>query len=155
MILIPRADFDPDLYTAAGDLTEYITVITEFGPFMLQAKPWIADVNERYRAVTGQDLDAYPSQAWMSAWIAWDAIERAASTDRDAIRDALAATDISNPDHRALIMPYERIKFDETGLNTYAQLAWCQLQNGELIAVSPEEFREGDTIVPVPPWDER
>ncbi len=66
------------------------------------------------------------------------ALEAAGSTDRDAIRAALAKIEITpGPD---LILPYEKIKFDDTGLNTYGKPLVTQIQDGQFVTVWPEKY---------------
>ncbi len=67
-----------------------------------------------------------------------DALERAASTDRNAIRDALSKTDI--PAGPTMILPTDKLVFDENGQNPSAPLFIVQVQNGELIPVWPAKY---------------
>ncbi len=66
------------------------------------------------------------------------AIEMAGSVDRDAIRDALLKIEIlPGPD---LVLPYEKIKFDETGMNTFGRPPVTQVQDGDFVTIWPERF---------------
>ena len=52
-------------------------------------------------------------------WLVKKGLENAGSADREQLRDALSKLEVlPGPD---LIIPYEKIKFDETGMNTYGR----------------------------------
>ncbi|MBT6117899.1 MAG: amino acid ABC transporter substrate-binding protein [Rhodospirillaceae bacterium] len=76
-----------------------------------------------------------------------DALRRAGSTDPDAVRDALAATDMQTF--------YGFVKFDETGKNTAKPMALYQVQNEEYVVVAPTKWAAAPAIWPVPTWAER
>jgi branched-chain amino acid transport system substrate-binding protein len=72
-----------------------------------------------------------------------DAIERARSTDRAAIIDALEKSTFS--DH---LMPYGPTKF-VNGQNTGAQPLMTQVIQGDIRVIIPREYREADPIFPL------
>ena len=76
-----------------------------------------------------------------------DAFQRAGSFETDAVRDALAATDMQTF--------YGNIKFDESGKNIAKPMALRQVQNGSLVVVSPAEWAAGEMIYPRPNWSDR
>jgi branched-chain amino acid transport system substrate-binding protein len=76
-----------------------------------------------------------------------DALERAGSTDREKVREALAKTNLS--DH---ILPQEAIRFDEAGENVNASPALLQVQDGKPVAVGPAKYAEAKPVFPVPKW---
>jgi len=65
-----------------------------------------------------------------------DAINRAGSTDGPKIRDALAATEISG---EQTIMPWKRVKFDETGQNNDADPVLLQYIGGKFVTIFPQQ----------------
>jgi branched-chain amino acid transport system substrate-binding protein len=71
-----------------------------------------------------------------------DAIERAASSDRGKIIEALASSTFS--DH---LMPYGPTKF-VNGQNTGAAPVSTQVQEGDIRVVYPEEFSNAKPIFP-------
>lgn len=73
-----------------------------------------------------------------------DAIERAGSTENEAIIEALNASTWDNHG-----MPYGPTKI-ENGQNTGAQAVNTQVQGGEIQVVLPEEFASAEVIFPVP-----
>jgi len=76
-----------------------------------------------------------------------DALERAGSLDPEAVRDALAETD--------LMTFYGPVKFDETGKNTAKPMVLYQIQDGQYKVVAPAEWASAKLIHPIPTWDER
>jgi branched-chain amino acid transport system substrate-binding protein len=76
-----------------------------------------------------------------------DAVERAGSSDRAKIREALATTNLA--DH---ILPQGPIHFDKAGENANAQPALLQNQGGKTVVVGPLSFAEAKAVFPVPRW---
>ncbi len=76
-----------------------------------------------------------------------DALERAGSLDPEAVREALAATD--------LMTFYGPVKFDETGKNTAKPMVLYQIQDGQYQVVAPTEWASAELVHPMPTWDER
>ena len=76
-----------------------------------------------------------------------DAFQRAGSFETDAVRDALAATDMETF--------YGNIKFDESGKNIAKPMALRQVQNGSLVVVAPTKWAAAEMIYPRPKWSDR
>lgn len=76
-----------------------------------------------------------------------DAFTRAGSLDPKAVRDALAATNLSTF--------YGPIKFDETGKNVDKPTILYQVQDGKYVVVYPEQWAEAKLRAPTPTWDKR
>ena len=83
---------------------------------------------------------------YQSAYVLKDALERAASTDRDKVRDALAATNLKDQ-----IVPYP-IAFDGKGQNPHARTLLMQVLDQKIVVVYPNEFAEAKPVIPVPAW---
>ena len=117
--------------------------------------PLLADADKRTRAALGYGMSAYVSQGLSSVYVIKDALERAKSADRDKLRDALAATDITAGP--ALFPGYQRIKFDAAGQNTFAHGVISENIGGKRRTVWPSENRAADTkpVWPVPTWAQR
>ncbi len=76
-----------------------------------------------------------------------DAFKRAGSFDPEAVRDALAATDMQTF--------YGNIKFDETGKNIAKPMVLYQVQDGEYKVVAPTKWASSKLIHPRPKWSDR
>ncbi len=64
------------------------------------------------------------------------AIETAGSADREAVNKALHQIEIlPGPD---LILPVDKIKFDETGMNSHGRPLVTQIQDGDFVTIWPE-----------------
>jgi branched-chain amino acid transport system substrate-binding protein len=106
-------------------------------------------------------MDEFSANGYLSAGVVADALERAASTDREAIRAALAATDIK-PGHPALALhPYKGVQFGEmSGMmnqNIYSAVTMTQILGGNFVVVYPFEMIKGQNpaVFPAPNWDQR
>jgi len=75
-----------------------------------------------------------------------DAIDRAKSIEGEKIRAALAATDL--PGERT-ILPWKRIKFDESGQNNDADPVLLQWTGGKFVTVFPEQAAIAEAIWPM------
>jgi len=112
-------------------------------PQSSRAKVVFAAYEKRFNST----LTSHGVQAYTVMHVIKDALERAGSTDRDKLRDALAKTNLA--DH---ILPQDAIKFDETGENVNASPALLQVQNGRPTVVGPARFAEAKPIFPVAKW---
>ena len=65
-----------------------------------------------------------------------DAIERAGSTDKNKVRDALAATNVSTF--------YGPIKFSANGMNEARELPIIQVQNKSIKVLHPANIKDGE-----------
>ncbi|HUM00649.1 MAG TPA: ABC transporter substrate-binding protein [Thermoanaerobaculia bacterium] len=66
----------------------------------------------------------------------------AAAPEREAVRDALRRTD--------LLLPLERLRFDEHGDPLFYQVGIFQIQNGRHVLLYPRERAAGEAISPRP-----
>ncbi|MDB5368432.1 MAG: amino acid transporter substrate-binding protein [Rhodospirillales bacterium] len=76
-----------------------------------------------------------------------DAFSRSKELTPEAVRDAIAATDIKTF--------YGPIKFDETGQNAGKKMIMFQVQNGQYKVVYPAEVANAQLIYPIPSWSKR
>ena len=70
------------------------------------------------------------------------AFEAAGSLDKDAVRDAIAATEMETF--------YGNIRFDETGKNVAKPMVLYQVQEGEYRVVAPTAWASSDVVHPRP-----
>src|SRR5215468_4431008 len=112
-------------------------------PQSARAKAVFAAYEKRF----GSTLTSHGVQAYTVIGVVKDALERAGSTDRDRLRDALAKTNLA--DH---LLPQDAIKFDDAGENANASPALLQVQGGRPVVVGPARFAEAKPVFPVPKW---
>jgi branched-chain amino acid transport system substrate-binding protein len=105
-------------------------------------------------------MNGHSAQAYTAVWILKTAIEKAGSTNRDAIRDALKNTKIEKafPGGNEIILPYDSISFEDVvwqgishqNTNAKAIVALAQIQNGKLLTVWPFQYTSNRPLVPAP-----
>ena len=126
-----------------GSTAEGLFSVLEFSKY---APGPPSEVNERYRQKYGEDLTGNSAHSYVAGWVIADALERAGSTDKEAIRDALAETHLEHGPH--MILTAKVLEFDETGQNPNARMYIVQIQNGELMPVWPPEFAAAKIKLP-------
>jgi len=112
-------------------------------PTSARAKAVFAAYQKRFNAIMAN----HSVQGYQVTYVLKDALERAASTDREKVRDALAKTNLA--DH---ILTQDAIKFDDTGENVNASPALLQVQGGKPVVVGPARYAESKPVFPVPKW---
>jgi len=108
--------------------------------------PGVDELNAKYQADFGRPADVLTGPAYACVQILADAIERAGTLDRAAIRDAMAATDMMT-----VIGPVT-FREDGTGVVLNPLVQW---QVGQQELVWPSEHATADFAYPAPPFEER
>src|ERR1700760_2703196 len=134
------------LYDAVGDKLEGVISRGSFSLDLSQKRPMVGKINAMFRERSGKDLNDYSSRQFMGLIVLADAINRAKSTDGDKIREAFAATDIPG---EQTIMPWKRIKFDETGQNNDADPVLLQYVGGKFSTIYPPQAAVAEAIWPM------
>jgi branched-chain amino acid transport system substrate-binding protein len=106
-------------------------------------------VNALFKQRTGRDLDDTTARSMQGFLVLCDAIDRAGSTKPDAIRAALAATDLPAD---KLIIGYKGVKFDASGQNTLAYSLIIQLQGNDYVPVWPTGQATARLTLPFKGW---
>ena len=134
-IMAQSAGFaEQSFIAAAGPLAEGVMSRSSFAIDAVKTRPAIPMVNAAYKARNNKDLNDNTSRQVVAFQTLADAINRAGSAKPDDIRKALMATDIAGDQ---TIMPWEGVKFDETGQNVRATPVIQQIVNGNYITVFP------------------
>jgi branched-chain amino acid transport system substrate-binding protein len=162
---------DPTLYESLPvEAVEYMFVHDDTD-VLASEKPWIKEISKKIKDKIGVGLTTASYGGYGPTYVVKDVLERAASRDRDAIRDAFAATDITaehcgNIERKcssgeeycpALIRGILRVKFDEEGQNTFSAGQITQNQKGKKVPLFPLGLRqEGKKpFWPVPKYEDR
>lgn len=111
--------------------------------YFLDGKTYAA----QYVAAYGHLPDATSAAATASCLTAELAMERAGSTEPQAVRDALASLDLQTF--------FGEIRFDARGLNVFKPMEVEQVQNGSMVVVWPPAAATGRPRYPMPGWDQR
>lgn len=104
-------------------------------------------VFDAYQKKFNSPMTSHGVQCYATTYVLKDALERAGSTDRDKLRDAIAKTNLA--DH---ILPQDAIRFDDAGENANAGPVLLQVQHGKPLAVGPVRFAETKPVYPAPKW---
>jgi branched-chain amino acid transport system substrate-binding protein len=151
----------PAFVEKAGKSADYVMTLSGWDPDILGAKSEASkQLNDTYKAKYGSDFSEYSANAWMSAMVLFNAIERAGSLNNDAIKAAMDATNITGNDLALMLHPYEAISFSQEvrgmkNQNAYARQVIVQVQNGRFRMVWPTAPKGVQLSWPVPPWSER
>ena len=141
-----------DFVKEVGREAEGTMTRSPFNDDLIGKLPLAKALNELYVKRAGKNLYDLPARAFTGMITLLDAINRAGSTDPEAIRKALVATNIPGDQ---LIMTWDGVKFDEKGQNTGVRGIILQLQGGKYHTVYPFEAATKDVIYPIPMWKDR
>jgi len=135
MIIAQDAGYiEPDFVKSVGKLANGYMTRATYARDLSKDKELVKQISEMYTKRSGSSFTDNTAREFQATMILADAIDRARSTDPEAIRTALQGTNIL-PDQ--LIMPWRGVKFDETGYNTLGNAVILQYQNEELRLVWP------------------
>lgn len=161
---------DPAFYKAVPPKAVEYMFVQDDWDVSAPKKPWYPALNKRVEEKLGYGMNAYVAAGYDSMYVVKDVLERAASPDRDKIREAIAATDITAEKCSriqkkcdgqtycpALVRGIQRVKFDEQGQNTFSHGQITQNQKGVKVPLSPLEVRPkgAKPVWPIPSWDKR
>ena len=106
-----------------------------FAEDFIQKKAQLKTINDMYKAKTGMNLDGISMEGFTTLFVAADAFNRAKDLSPDAVRDALATTELEIE-----TLPGKGVKFDENGQNIWIDSTMSQIQKGEYKVVCPQEW---------------
>jgi len=124
----------PDFYKNVGNLAEGLLGVAHWNHDIDASAQ---KVNAEYKRLYGEFLFEYAGGLVAQTFMIADALERAASTDPQKVRDALASLDVSSG--YAAMCPGGKVKFGPDGKNIYAHPVGVQWQHGDLATVFPSE----------------
>jgi branched-chain amino acid transport system substrate-binding protein len=142
--LVIRAPEGVNWGETMGTIGDYVTIFP--GWHHAANFPGVDELNAKYEADFGRPADLLTGPAYACVQIAADAIERAGTLDRAAVRDAFVATDMTT-----VVGP---VTFNEDGTGNVLN-PLIQWQNGQLELVWPPEHASAEFAYPAPPFDER
>lgn len=142
--LVIRAPEGVNWGESMGTIGDYVTIFP--GWHHAANFEGVAELNAAYEAEFGRPADLLTGSAYACVQLLADSIERAGTLDREAVRDAMAASDLMT------VMGPVTFNEDGTG-NVWNPL--IQWQNGQLELVWPEDHASAEFLYPAPPFDER
>ena len=153
MILANNAGFtDTEFIRTLGKDAEYVITREVWALDLASRNPLIKQVNDLFMSRFKINFTGNSSRTFTGLMVLADAINRAGSTDPEAIRKALVATDVAG---KNLIMPWKGVKFDATGQNTLGQGILVQIVDGKYNTVWPFAMASREVVWPMPKWDQR
>jgi branched-chain amino acid transport system substrate-binding protein len=153
MILANNAGFtDTEFIRTLGKDAEYVITREVWALDLTSRNPLIKEVNDLFFSRTKANFTGNSSRSFTGLMVMADAINRAKSTDAEAIRKALVDTKIIADN---LIMPWKGVRFDETGQNTQGRGILVQIVDGKYHTVWPFNMASREVVWPMPRWDQR
>lgn len=150
MILANNAGFtDTEFIRTLGQDADHIITREVWSLDLAKSKPLIGQVNELFRSRYKVNFTGNSSRTFTGLLTLADAINRAGSTEPEAIRKALSET---NVDGKNTIMPWKGIKFDQQGQNTLGSGILVQIVNGKYHTIWPFNLATREVIWPMPKW---
>src|ERR1700760_39586 len=134
------------LYDAVGDKLEGVISRGTFSLDLAQKRPMVGKINDMFKEKSGKDLNDYLSRQFIGLIVLADAINRAKSTDGVNIREAFAATDVPG---EQTIMPWKRVKYDETGQSNDADPVLLQYVGGKFVTIFPAQAAVAEASWPM------
>lgn len=138
---------DPAFHQEMGHLSDYV-FNSDVGLDLVSDEG--LELATKYEEKFGQPFSVLAMYPYASVYVLADALERAGSTDKEELTEALRETSMTD-----LPMAAGAIEFDEAGNNTGALSVLSQAVGGELTVVFPTEFALAEPTLPVPTWSER
>jgi branched-chain amino acid transport system substrate-binding protein len=132
----------PSFVTNLQQAADKWIIVGGWNPDIPGAKP-LAD---KYRSKYNVEMNEHSALAYQTTLVLKEAIEQAKSDDREKINEALHKFKLEPG--ALMIMPYEKIEFDETGQNPHARELMLQVQNGKVVTVWPENYASAKPMLP-------
>jgi branched-chain amino acid transport system substrate-binding protein len=142
----------PDFVGTLGADANYIFTRDVWSLDLSAINPLIGIVNDMYYERYGKNMDGTNARDFTALMVMADVLNRAGSTEPEAIRKALVETDIPAAQ---LIMPWRGVKYDEKGQNMYGEGVISQIIDESWHTVYPSAFALKDWVYPQPTWAER
>jgi branched-chain amino acid transport system substrate-binding protein len=99
------------------------------------------------------EIDGQATQSYTCVYILKNALERAGTTDRQKLRDALAATDIGLGEKGNITT--SRIRFNEKGQLEEFENIFKQILDKDFRSVYPPALAARKPVFPIPKWKDR
>ncbi len=136
---------NPTTWANLGKQGDGVIVINDWFPDL--KLPGAKVVNERFKKRSGgKDMLGNANTTYAGVHILHAAIEKAASADGSAIRDALAGLDLVLGPQSFM---YERVKFDQTGFMPRTTLVAAQVNSGQSRVIWPTAYQTTKPVWPV------
>lgn len=112
--------------------TQWAETLTYEDPLFGSAANYETEFKAAFPEYAEKTVPYQVAQASAAVYVFADAFQRAGSLDKEAVRDAISATDLSTF--------YGKIKFSEAGNNIAKPMVLRQIQDGKYNVVAPSAF---------------
>ena len=109
---------------------------------------------QKFKDYTGQDLGGTYNTTYASTWLLADALEEVCSTDPKALAEVLRTTTFTDGEGKWGFQ-WPEVSFNEKGRLEQAATVIAQWQDGQQVAIWPENLAAAKAVWPVPGWDAR
>jgi branched-chain amino acid transport system substrate-binding protein len=141
---------EPAYVPGVGSEGNDIVVRSTFALDLAKKKPLIGKVAELFKKKYGVDMSENAARSFTAPFVLADAMNRARSTEPEALRKAIAATNIPG---NQVIYPWPGITFNpQTGQNDQAKGILVQIQKGQYVTVWPFDSAAAEVVWPLRPW---
>lgn len=130
--------------------SQHLVCGSQWERFLSYRDRWFGTANEYaffYEEATGRPVSYQAAQSSAAVLVLADAIERAGTVERAAVRAALRATDLQTL--------FGEVRFDAAGRNVAKPMLFTQVEDGRFPVTAPVRWAWGRTVYPAPPWEER
>ncbi len=139
---------DPQYLSMLGNLGSYIAINASHHPESEIGQAFDKKMRARYNVRS----DPNSAVMYITVYVLKDALERAGSTDRDRVRDALEATNITSGP--VLLLSGKGVKFDGNHENVLGKNNIFQSIEGDWHTVWPYDVKKKfDPVWPRPSWE--
>jgi branched-chain amino acid transport system substrate-binding protein len=153
MILANNAGFtDTEFIRTLGKDADYVITREVWSLDLAKNKPLVGKVNDLLNSRYKVNFTGNTSRTFTGLLTLADAINRAASTEPEAIRKALSETDI---DGASTIMPWKGIRFDNQGQNIFGSGILVQIVDGKYHTIWPFNLATREVTWPMPGWGQQ
>lgn len=148
MLLANGAGFiDSRFLSEMGSQVQGVLTVEAWSDDVAAVRPVMQKISALYKAKTGRELRGGAARSMQGVLVLADAINRAGSTNPEAIRKALVATNLTDTQ---LAMPWAGVKFDQKGQNSLGAGLVLQLEGKRYETVWPERYRSNKTLPKLP-----
>ncbi len=140
------------LNEAGVDVADGLVITSDFAP--VSALNVSEELKLKFKEYTGQDLGGTYNTTYASTWLLADALEAACSTDPKVLAETLRTTTFTDGEGKWGFQ-WPEASFDDKGRLEQAATVIAQWQDGQMVAIWPENLAAAEAVWPVPGWDER
>lgn len=144
---------EPGYLPAVKSDGNFVIVRSTFALDLAKKKPLVGQVADLFKKKYGIEMSENAARSFMAPFVLAEAINRAKSTEAEAVVKALQDTNIPGDQ---VIYPWKGIRFDpKTQQNIYATGTLVQIQDQQYVTVWPFESAAKDVIWPFSAWKSR